>query len=266
MEPSEDGVRLFGDVYMPKKLTKDIIRKKLKEYNLELISDYKNLASPITVKCRCGKVFTRVVKVVFDGYAKSCGCLKRNLLSIRSSAILENKAFGYLTVVKRIGSDKHRKVIWECKCKCGKICEVTTGQLVSGKTTSCGCYHKETCGRFSGYKEISGAYWGSVKDAATRREIEFDLPIENAWDLFVHQDRKCSLSGVELSFARNYKKDIVKQTASLDRINSAKGYTIDNVQWIHKTLNKVKWTLSNEELLDWIIKIYKHRIENYELP
>ena len=31
-----------------------------------------------------------------------------------------------------------------------------------------------------------------------------------------------------------------EQTASIDRIDSTKGYYIDNIQWVHKDVNRMK--------------------------
>jgi len=41
------------------------------------------------------------------------------------------------------------------------------------------------------------------------------------------------------------------QTASLDRIDSSKGYVLDNVQWVHKRVNFLKRDYSEKELLFW---------------
>ena len=38
---------------------------------------------------------------------------------------------------------------------------------------------------------------------------------------------------------------------SLDRIDSKKGYVKGNVQWVHKTVNRLKMDLSEEELMYW---------------
>ena len=46
-----------------------------------------------------------------------------------------------------------------------------------------------------------------------------------------------------------------KSTASLDRIDSSKGYTIDNIQWLHKDINKMKWDFSQEKFLELCKKI-----------
>lgn len=52
---------------------------------------------------------------------------------------LTNKEFGRLTVVKRDGSTKDGRAKWLCKCSCGKEVAVSSHQLRSGETTSCGC-------------------------------------------------------------------------------------------------------------------------------
>lgn len=47
--------------------------------------------------------------------------------------------FGRLTVLRRYGTDKYRKIYWECKCKCGNTVIVRGNALKSGNTKSCGC-------------------------------------------------------------------------------------------------------------------------------
>jgi hypothetical protein len=41
----------------------------------------------------------------------------------------------------------------------------------------------------------------------------------------------------------------------LDRIESEGHYTIDNVQWVHKTVNMMKWKISQEEFVYFCRKI-----------
>lgn len=45
------------------------------------------------------------------------------------------------------------------------------------------------------------------------------------------------------------------KTASLDRIDSLKGYTLDNVQWIHKDLNYMKCDYEENEYIEWCKKV-----------
>lgn len=56
---------------------------------------------------------------------------------------LTGQRFGRLIVLERRGTDKHGKVLWLCQCDCGNSTMTTTGQLKSGKTSSCGCLHNE---------------------------------------------------------------------------------------------------------------------------
>mgnify|MGYP001128969241 CR=1 FL=1 len=44
-----------------------------------------------------------------------------------------------LTVIKRIGSTKDHRALWECQCQCGNITMVDTHSLTSGNVKSCGC-------------------------------------------------------------------------------------------------------------------------------
>lgn len=104
--------------------------------------------------------------------------------------------------------------------------------------------------KWVGCGEISGAFFYRLKTGANKRNLDFDITIEYIWGLFLQQSRKCALSGVDIQFS---KKNIDKSntTASLDRINSSKGYTIDNIQWIHKDLNKMKTNFKQEDFIQW---------------
>ena len=78
-------------------------------------------------------------------------------------------------------------------------------------------------------------------------------------DLFLQQDCKCALTGVPIAFTRKYKGKGVNQTASLDRINSKVGYTPNNIQWVHKSVNVIKWDWDLEELYHWCELLLAHR-------
>lgn len=51
--------------------------------------------------------------------------------------------FGRLTFVRKAGVNRHRKILWECECRCGTTVTVVASSLRSGNTTSCGCWAKE---------------------------------------------------------------------------------------------------------------------------
>jgi hypothetical protein len=41
-----------------------------------------------------------------------------------------------------------------------------------------------------------------------------------------------------------------KGTASLDRIDSSRGYTADNIQWVHKHVNLMKRSFNEEYFIN----------------
>lgn len=108
------------------------------------------------------------------------------------------------------------------------------------------------------YEGISKKYWSSLEFGARNRNLEFNITIEDGWNLYILQDKRCALSGVDIVFAE-FSKYQIAQTASLDRIDSSKGYTIENIQWIHKAIQKMKWAYNEEEFIDWCVKIADHK-------
>lgn len=144
------------------------------------------------------------------------------------------------------------------KCTCGSNIEKDLPRHHLTSNLSKGC---EKCSRFhtsKGYEMISGEFWALIKSGALKRNINFDISMEQAWDLYINQNKKCALSGLELIFEPNcvHNKKIDnrrKRTASLDRKDSTKSYTLDNVQWVHKDVNIMK----NKYSQDYFIKICK---------
>ena len=57
---------------------------------------------------------------------------------------LHGKRFGRLTVIGMVGQTESQKVIWECKCDCGKTTQATASALMSGHKKSCGCLKRES--------------------------------------------------------------------------------------------------------------------------
>jgi hypothetical protein len=147
--------------------------------------------------------------------------------------------------------------MWRGLCECGAEQVFRGSHLRKGFSTSCGCKRrlKGLAHPLStGCGEIPGHRWCQFKASAKIRNIPFDLTIEQAWDLFLKQNRRCALSGVPLEFGaaglkqRNRSKVL---TASLDRKDSTKGYTPTNVQWVHKIINRMKNASLDADFIGW---------------
>ena len=87
-------------------------------------------------KCDCGRIKEIRGDRLKNGETKSCGCTAK----IKND--LTGKKINMLTVIKRVGSDKNGKALYECKCDCGNIKTMTAGDLKSGRVVSCGCHAK----------------------------------------------------------------------------------------------------------------------------
>lgn len=196
------------------------------------------------VQCDCGKLFTadsgRLYRKTIN-----CGCRRKHDLT--------GQKFGKLRVIKEIGlrpqghkANKKRtenNYYWECLCDCGNPVEVNGEYLKEGSTRSCGCLKKI----FSN-ADRTGApihlktYLRKVKKSAKERGLNFDEDVDISFvmQLFVKQNNKCALSGIPIDLCN----------CSLDRIDSNRGYSRDNVQWVLIRINFMKQKLTNEEFID----------------
>ena len=166
---------------------------------------------------------------------------------------MSGSRFGMLTVIRPVGryirKSGNSDILWECKCDCGKIVSTTRRALVTKGQQSCGCMRRRggaACHNWNGFGEVSGCKFSEIRGGARDRKIPFEITIEFAWNLFQRQQRKCALTGVALVLSEGRGK---RSTASLDRIDSSRGYTEDNVHWVHKQLNLMKHTLGLEEFI-----------------
>ncbi len=168
---------------------------------------------------------------------------------------------GRLTVISR-AADRNGNVYWSCLCICGNTTELAANALrPTGKTQSCGCLRYEAVGKrlWKGYGDISASYWAGIVRNSKVREHELNLTIEEAWQIFLNQHRLCALSGQKLFFTSRARGDGGEAgNASLDRIDSSIGYQFGNVQWVHKTINLMKNTISNEEFVEMCKMIARH--------
>ena len=173
---------------------------------------------------------------------------------------LEGQKFQLLSVIRLASSTRKGERYWECLCDCGKTKVYSTDHLTRKKNPvrSCGCVkfykgnkHKD----WKGHEGITGSWWSShvlreIKQKK-RHKVEVSLTIEAAWDLFIKQGKKCALTGIELTFSHKG----MNNTASLDRIDSSKGYELDNVQWVHKHINFMKRDFDQNYFIDLCKKV-----------
>lgn len=175
------------------------------------------------------------------------------------------KIFGAWTVLYKGEKTPGGAYRWWCRCQCGKeelkcIQNLTRGAAL--RCRDCRPYGINSP-YWQGVGEISaGWYYNHVVRSRSQRgsrQKEVTVTLEYLWDLFIEQDRKCIFTGWELHFPKNSKAENKNDwTASLDRIDSSIGYIPGNVQWVHKEVNLLKNTRSNQRLIELSTAIALH--------
>jgi hypothetical protein len=138
--------------------------------------------------------------------------------------------FGRLLVVDKTGKEKDGNIKWLCKCDCGKTSTVRGATLRRGTTNSCGCLQMEVAranvkhGHLVGYRHSP--------EYTTWRAMLRRCNDEKHVDYRMYGGRGIKVCDHWLEF-ESFLADVGTRPEgkSLDRIDSNKGYSPDNVRW-----------------------------------
>jgi len=109
-----------------------------------------------------------------------------------------------------------------------------------------------------------------IKLSCNTRNKDWDenyMNTDNLWNLMIEQNHKCALSGLDITLSKgknvplttnNYNLNYSGWTASLDRIDSKKGYVEGNVQWVHRNINIMKNSYSENYFKELCRLVAKH--------
>lgn len=90
--------------------------------------------------------------------------------------------------------------------------------------------------------------YNKYKRSAKNRGIDWKINLE---EFIGGYNGECALTGWKLSM------DYKLTTASLDRIDSSKGYVVGNLQWVHTMVNMAKRKYPQEKFIEMCIAIAK---------
>lgn len=141
------------------------------------------------------------------------------------------QVFGRLTVLNREGTDANKKVVWQCACECGKKTLVPAGGLVTGNTTSCGCFLKDRITKHGGWNKCSYNTWRAMMRRCYN-STDKDYPRYGGKGVTV-----CKEWHDYLRFEAAMGEPIGDET--LDRIDTYGNYKPENCRWAGvKTQNR----------------------------
>lgn len=185
-------------------------------------------------------------------YCKKYGIDTSRYNKETKNAILGQK-IGRLEVIG-FDKDKNGHTLLKCKCICGNITSGRKHSIFGNKDKqSCGCQRQDNYKRGRG-KELD-RYLKRLEHNAISRNLSFSISKQNVLDKYNEQDGLCAISGIEIFF-QEIGGIQNEQTVSVDRIDSSKDYTEDNIQLVHKIVNKMKGSLSQSDFDYWIKTIY----------
>lgn len=129
--------------------------------------------------------------------------------------------------------DREAKIEVVCDCGTEKIIPILA--MLAGRIISCGCQMNKSGNQHYAYNGFDGVL-KSFERGAIARNLEFSISVTDIENLYHKQNKQCALTGLPLNV-----KD-----CSIDRIDSNKGYTEDNVQLVIKHINVMKQNFSQE--------------------
>jgi hypothetical protein len=173
----------------------------------------------------------------------------------RKASQLDGLRFGKLLVISRVASpnnDQH--VYWQCQCDCGNITTSSSANLTRIKRPIKGCKSCGSAVRTHPWSQVLGFY----KRNSKRTEKLFQI----SEDTFAHLiSEPCDYCGQAPSQKLwQGTLDTERQAFrwnGLDRIDSSKGYTEDNVVPCCTSCNLMKSDKTREEFLLAIEAIHR---------
>jgi hypothetical protein len=121
---------------------------------------------------------------------------------------------------------------------------------VSSKMKS---YHKKTWGEdklnYVNFKRTKNlrSYLTYLRSKAINRK-ESCISIDDLVKLFNNQNGKCALTGWDMTMILG--SGVINTNASIDRIDSSKGYIDGNIQFVCRIVNTAKSNLSQDEFIN----------------
>lgn len=208
-------------------------------------------------ECGCGDF-------LYEGHKKTTKYLPGHIARARRGNLIGLK-FGELKVENE---ETRNKTVWcFCSCSCGNTKEITLGNLVNGKTTSCGCVLQN---KLKGPSEKRRKHSNNLaeskaftifKSSANEKHKQLGLPpiiITANEGLFLLQ-QNCSYC--DLPPEREIKVgEYTVKVHGIDRIDSNKGYVKDNITTSCQQCNSGKLDYTVNEFEKWIERVYNHRV------
>ncbi len=225
--------------------------------------EHEDLNRNRAVLCECDECGNRKavrVRALVGNISTKCRkCALAKAGQEKRKEIKSGEVFGNRTVIKEI-EPRGKIRMFLCKCVCGSELPTQMVQLTSERNEK--CYN---CLGFEKHPKEESPFvrvYSAYKSSAQRRGFTFELSYEDFKDIMLKDCHYCGDSAeISVNSYRNSKKRNRKQISrnGVDRINSLRGYTVDNVAPCCGLCNAIKSNATTQEFLEHVKKIYNHQ-------
>lgn len=204
----------------------------------------------LKVVCKCGREKTMRATSLVGNKPDSC----RFCATKKKNGVGEKCGTLVCIDVEHTRYDNGRsKIVFLCQCEVCKTEHSVKSDIFRLGETSCPSCRKNSkmhfVTKFSKPTNID-RYYSTIKTRSNKNNLEFDITKESIIGLLIDQDYKCKLSNQTIGFDDG--------SASLDRIDSEKGYTQENIQWLHRNINYMKNTMPEGMFITWCSFVTEH--------
>lgn len=178
-----------------------------------------------------------------------------------TSSITPGDRFGRLLVKRKLPKDEFdtrsvKRTLFVCICDCGNEKIIDAGNLKKG-VKSCGCWQKDNARELGRKRRTElgflNNYWGEYRRMAKNRGREFELTREEFISIV---SSPCTYCGTEPKIRKTQSTvGIAVPVNGVDRIDSDKGYTLENTTPCCSVCNKMKLDYHPEEFVLHCVKI-----------
>jgi hypothetical protein len=178
------------------------------------------------------------------------------------------KTFNHLTILEVFPNDKVK-----CQCTCGTLKLFNWRDIRRGRTKGCGCRRntpelralaKERAIDLQKKGILKRGYVGKdakcpfkyiLRTLNKPNRKPCNLKIEHLKKIWEESGGVCSYTKIKLILpigSANPNPAISYKMASIDRIDSSKGYELGNIQYVSRNINYAKGILTHQQMLDFM--------------
>ena len=178
------------------------------------------------------------------------GCKDCFIKERRASRV--GQRFGRLIVLERVQAKHEKRTWWKCQCDCGNFKNIPDRSLTDGSTASCGCFFLETKRKESGHNGMMRLF-RTYQYGAEKRSLEFKLNEAEFKDITSRNCEYCGIRPLQTCKTPNSTVGLYIYNG-IDRVDSNKGYFVDNCVSCCKICNSAKMAMPVEEFIAWIFR------------